>query len=92
MCFVLMVQCLVHRYNYNSLALVQWDLASVTKYYLRWVTLFVTSATLLCCALPILLVTLGFGVVVASLNYNILGLVMLLLFLTGGAKVGGALP
>lgn len=41
------------------------------KPYLRWITLFVASGTLLCCALPILLVTLGFGAVVASLNYNI---------------------
>lgn len=48
-----------------------------TKPYLRWVTLFITSGTLLCCALPILLVSLGFGAVVASLNYNIPGLVFL---------------
>lgn len=47
------------------------------KPYLRWLTLFVTSGTLLCCALPILLVTLGFGTVVASLNYNIPALVFL---------------
>ena len=45
--------------------------------YLRWLTLFVTSSTLLCCALPILLVSLGFGAAVASLNYNIPGLVFL---------------
>lgn len=48
-----------------------------TKPYLRWLTLFITSGTLLCCALPILLVSLGFGAVVASLNYNIPGLVFL---------------
>lgn len=47
------------------------------KPHLRWLTLFITSGTLLCCALPILLVTLGFGAVVASLNYNIPGLVFL---------------
>ncbi len=47
------------------------------KAYLRWLTLFVTSGTLVCCALPILLVSLGFGAVVASLNYNIPGLVFL---------------
>lgn len=47
------------------------------KSYLRWLTLFITSSTLLCCALPILLVSLGFGAVVASLNYNIPGLVFL---------------
>ena len=45
--------------------------------YLRWLTLFVTSGTLLCCALPILLVSLGFGAVVAGLNYNIPGLLFL---------------
>lgn len=39
--------------------------------YLKWLTLFATSSTLLCCALPIVFVTLGFGTVVASLNYNI---------------------
>ncbi len=44
------------------------------KSYLRWLTLFITSGTLLCCALPILLVSLGFGAVVASLSYNIPGL------------------
>jgi len=47
------------------------------KSYLRWLTLFVTGSTLLCCALPILLVSLGFGAVVASLNYNIPGLMFL---------------
>ncbi|WP_019029992.1 hypothetical protein [Colwellia piezophila] len=45
--------------------------------YFKWITLFVASGTLLCCALPILLVTLGFGAVVASLNYNIPGLLFL---------------
>lgn len=47
------------------------------KPYLRWMTLFITSGTLLCCALPVLLVSLGFGAVVASLNYNIPGLTFL---------------
>lgn len=32
-----------------------------------WTLLFTTSATLVCCALPILLVSLGMGTVVASL-------------------------
>ncbi|KGJ91673.1 hypothetical protein [Colwellia psychrerythraea] len=45
--------------------------------YLRWITLFMVSGTLLCCALPILLVTLGFGAVVASVNYNIPGFIFL---------------
>lgn len=49
----------------------------IEKPYLKWVALFVASGTLLCCALPILLVTLGFGAVVASLNYNIPGLIFL---------------
>ena len=47
------------------------------KPYLKWITLFIASGTLLCCALPILLVTLGFGAVVASLNYNIPALLFL---------------
>lgn len=47
------------------------------KPYLRWITLFVTSTTLVCCAIPIILVSLGFGAVVASLNYNIPALVFL---------------
>ena len=49
----------------------------IIKSYLRWLTLFITSGTLLCCALPTLLVSLGFGAVVASLNYNIPELVFL---------------
>ena len=49
----------------------------VDKPYLRWLTLFVTSGTLVCCALPIILVSIGFGTVVASLNYNIPGLMLL---------------
>ncbi len=47
------------------------------KPWLRWLALFVTSTTLLCCALPILLVSLGFGAIVASLNYNMPGLMFL---------------
>ena len=45
--------------------------------HLRWLTLFVASGTLLCCALPIVLVSMGFGAVVASLNFNIPVLVLL---------------
>jgi mercuric ion transport protein len=45
--------------------------------YLGWLTLFASSGTLVCCALPILLVTMGFGAVAASLNYNIPGLIFL---------------
>lgn len=49
----------------------------IDKPYLRWFTLFVTSGTLLCCALPVVLVSVGLGAVVASLNYNIPGLMFL---------------
>ncbi|RKZ49054.1 MAG: hypothetical protein DRQ58_03015 [Gammaproteobacteria bacterium] len=47
------------------------------KSSLRWFVLLITSGTLLCCALPILLVSLGFGAVVASMNYNIPGLMFM---------------
>jgi hypothetical protein len=74
--------CLVRRYSYKLLvklkgAVVVEQIKWSDKSYLRWLTLFVTSGTLLCCALPILLVSLGFGAVVASLNYNIPGLLFL---------------
>jgi hypothetical protein len=46
----------------------------VDRSWLRWLALFTTSSTLLCCALPILLVSLGLGSVVASMNYNIPGM------------------
>jgi len=35
---------------------------------LTWVTLFASTGTLVCCALPILLVTLGLGATVAALT------------------------
>lgn len=35
---------------------------------LGWLTLFVSTGTLICCALPILLVVLGFGSVVAAIT------------------------
>jgi mercuric ion transport protein len=38
---------------------------------LSWLTLLASSGTLLCCALPILLVSLGFGAVVASLTTSL---------------------
>ncbi|MCX4186289.1 hypothetical protein [Methylophaga sp. OBS4] len=41
-----------------------------TKPYLRWLTLLTSSTTLLCCTLPILLVTLGSGAFVAGLRYD----------------------
>ena len=43
------------------------------KSQLKWLVLFISSGTLLCCALPILLVSLGLGSVVASVNYNVPG-------------------
>ena len=36
-----------------------------------WLVLFASTGTLLCCALPILLVSLGMGAVVASLASNV---------------------
>ncbi|NNN42087.1 hypothetical protein FKN17_18075 [Vibrio sp. 7-5(1-a)] len=47
------------------------------KSWIRWLTLFVTSSTLICCALPVLMVSLGFGAAMASLNYNVPGLLFL---------------
>ncbi|MCK5359096.1 MAG: hypothetical protein KAJ95_00635 [Gammaproteobacteria bacterium] len=40
----------------------------VDKSRVSWLALFATGGTLICCALPILLVTLGFGSVVAALT------------------------
>ena len=45
-----------------------------------WVILFFSTGTLLCCALPILLVTLGAGAVVATVAANIPFLVALSLY------------
>ncbi len=42
-----------------------------------WLVLFASTSTLLCCALPILLVSLGMGAVVASMASNIPFLVTL---------------
>jgi len=38
---------------------------------LSWLALLASSGTLLCCALPILLVSLGFGAVVATLTTSL---------------------
>lgn len=38
---------------------------------LSWVSLFAATGTLLCCAFPILMVSLGFGAVVASLTSSL---------------------
>ena len=37
---------------------------------LGWLALVATTGTLICCALPILLITLGFGSVVAALTFR----------------------
>jgi len=77
-----MVQSLVHRSSCKMQDKLR-EVAVVDKVnwqersYLRWFVLFITSGTLLCCAVPILLVSLGFGAVVASMNYNIPGLMFL---------------
>lgn len=79
--FVLMARCLVHQFkkaaHVRDVGVEMSDNQVLEKPYLRWITLFIASGTLLCCALPILLVTLGFGAMVASLNYNIPGLIFL---------------
>ena len=38
---------------------------------LTWLTLFATTGTLVCCALPIILVSLGFGAAVAALTSSL---------------------
>lgn len=57
--------------------------------------LFASGATLLCCALPALLVTLGAGAVMAGLAANVPGLVWLtankgVLFAVAGVLLAGA--
>ena len=42
-----------------------------------WLVLFASTGTLLCCALPIVLVSLGMGAVVASMASNIPFLIVL---------------
>lgn len=80
--FVLLVQFHVHPSSYKTRIKPYQD-AKVNKLkwndkpHFRWMTLFITSGTLLCCAIPVLLVSMGFGAVVASLNYNIPGLTFL---------------
>lgn len=44
---------------------------------ITWITLFSTTGTLVCCAIPILLVSLGLGATVASLTSNLPFLVVL---------------
>ena len=81
MCSVRMAQCLVRQYSYEMLVKLQEVVVEPSRWsdnsHLRWLTLFVASGTLVCCVLPIVLVSLGFGAVAASLAYNIPGLVFL---------------
>jgi hypothetical protein len=42
-----------------------------------WISLFASASTLVCCALPALFVTLGFGAIVAGLVANLPGLIWL---------------
>jgi len=44
---------------------------------LSWLTLFASSGTLICCALPIILVTLGMGATVAALTSSLPFLIVL---------------
>ena len=58
-----------------------------------WLLLFTTSGTLLCCAIPITLVSLGFGAVVATMASSAPWLITLSqykvwMFLLSGALIG----
>lgn len=81
MYFARMAQCPVHQYNSKNLVKLREFVLVLNKWsdksWPGWLTLFVTSSSLLCCALPVLLVSIGFGAVVASLNYKIPGLLYL---------------
>lgn len=60
-----------------------------------WILLITTSATLVCCAIPIVLVTLGMGAVVATLASAVPWLITLSLykpwiFAISGSLIGGA--
>jgi len=55
----------------------QSDTSTGSETGLTWLALFTTTGTLVCCALPITLVTLGMGATVASLVSNVPFLVTL---------------
>ena len=60
-----------------------------------WFLLLTTSATLVCCAIPILLVTLGFGAAVATMASAAPWLISLSMyknwiFVVSGVLIGGA--
>lgn len=44
------------------------DVTSIKQSSATWFTLFTTTGTLVCCALPIMLVTLGMGATVVSMT------------------------
>lgn len=56
-----------------------------------WLTLFVATGTLICCALPIALVALGFGAAVAALTSSIPLLITLSEYKEWTLSVSGAL-
>lgn len=58
---------------------------------MTWLTLFVTTGTLICCALPIVLVTLGLGATVAALTSSFPFLVTLSEHKTWVFAISGAL-
>lgn len=58
---------------------------------LSWITLLASTGTLLCCALPILLVSLGFGAVVAALTSSMPVLVTLAQYESWMFSVSGLL-
>ena len=58
----------------------RFDLYSLQNKPWGFVVLFFTTGTVLCCALPIILVSLGMGAVVASLVSNVPALVTLSLY------------
>ncbi|VAW63071.1 hypothetical protein MNBD_GAMMA08-416 [hydrothermal vent metagenome] len=49
----------------------------ITHHSFNWFTLFATSGTLICCALPIILVTLGMGATVAAITSTLPFLIVL---------------
>lgn len=59
----------IHVRRENEVATIE-DSLNLKQTSLSWLTLFASSGTLICCALPIILVTLGFGATVAALTSN----------------------
>ena len=62
---------------------------------LNWLTLFASTGTLICCALPILLVSLGFGATVAAITSSIPVLITLSqykvwIFIISGVLLAGS--